>query len=213
MLAFAFWKLASEMREGDTEAFDKWALLGLRMAGDPATPIGPHWLRVAMIDVTALGGVTVLTLVALLAVAFLLLRARYRQALFTALATGGGALVGQALKTLFARARPEIVPHLVEVNSLSFPSGHSMNSAIVYLTLAVLLARGFEERRLRAFVIGVATLLVLMIGFTRVYLGVHFPSDVLAGWSVGAAWALAMGVLANMLQRQRKIEPPESTRG
>ena len=208
-LGFAFWKLASEMAEGDTEAFDRAILTGLRVPGDLATPIGPEWLHTAMVDITALGGVTVLTLVSVLAVAFLLLLGRYRQALLTAVATGGGSIVGKLLKSLFARERPEIVPHLVDVTSLSFPSGHSMNSAIVYLTIAVLLARGLAESRLRAFVIGIAVLLVLTIGFSRVYLGVHFPSDVLAGWSVGAAWALLMGLIASALQRDHKIEQPE----
>lgn len=208
-LTFAFWKLASEMSEGDTEAYDRAILTGLRIPGDPGTPIGPAWLHEAMVDLTALGGVTVLTLVAVLAIAFIFLLGRYRQALLTAVATGGGAMLGALLKDLFARARPEIVPHLVEVTSLSFPSGHSMNSAIVYLTIAVLLSRGLTASRLRAFVIVGAVLLVLIIGFTRVYLGVHYPSDVLAGWSIGAAWALLMGIAASVLQRQHKIEPPE----
>nr|WP_247713925.1 phosphatase PAP2 family protein [Qipengyuania xiamenensis] len=161
-----------------------------------------------MRDLTALGGVTVLTLVAVLAVAFLLTRGRIRQAFYTALATGGGAIFGKILKSLFARERPEVVPHLVEVHSLSFPSGDSMNSAIVYLTLAVMLSRTFEDRRSRIFVIGVAALLVLTIGFTRLYLGVHYPTDVLGGWTVGATWALAMGLIATRLQEDRKMEQP-----
>lgn len=213
MLTFAFWQVASEVAEGDTEAFDRVMLIGLRMPGNIGTSIGPDWIRRAMVDLTALGGVTVLTLVAVLAVGFLLLLRRYRQALLTAAATGGGALLGTLLKDLFARARPEIVPHLVDVTSLSFPSGHAMNSAIVYLTIAVLLDRGLTGRRLRAFVIGAAVLLVLAIGFSRVYLGVHYPSDVLAGWSIGAAWALLMGIAASVLQRDRQIEPPEDAGG
>ena len=88
-----------------------------------------------------------------------------------------------------------------------------MNSAIVYLTLAVLIARSYESRRTRGFVIGVAALLVLMIGMTRVYLGVHFPSDVLAGWTVGAAWALFMGLIATKLQQRNRIEAPEGNSG
>ena len=116
--------------------------------------------------------------------------------------------MGRILKALFARERPEIVPHLVEVHSLSFPSGHSMNSAIVYLTLAVLIARGYEERRTRSFVIGAAALLVLLIGVTRIYLGVHYPSDVLGGWTVGAAWALLTGLIATNLQQRHRIEGP-----
>lgn len=211
VLSFAFLKIAGEMSEGETEAFDKTILIALRTPGDLASPIGPAFLKGSMIDLTALGGVTVLTLVTVLAIAFLLLRHRWRQALLAALATGGGSLLGTLLKSLFARPRPEVVPHLVEVTSLSFPSGHAMNSAIVYLTLAVLIARSFEEGRLRAFVISVAALLVLTIGVTRIYLGVHYPSDVLAGWAVGAAWALLMGLVSNILQRRRKIEQPQPT--
>lgn len=207
-LASGFIKLAGEMMEGETKAFDVAFLEALRVKGDLATPLGPSWLLGSMRDLTALGGVTVLTLVALLAIAFLLMRGRARQALYTALATGGGAVFGKLLKSLFARERPEVVPHLVEVHSLSFPSGHSMNSAIVYLTLAVMLSRSFEERRTRIFVIGVAALLVLTIGFTRLYLGVHYPTDVLGGWTVGATWALAMGLLATRLQESRKMEQP-----
>ena len=164
-----------------------------------------------MRDITALGGVTVLTLVSALAIAFLLTRGRVKQALYTALATGGGAVMGKLLKSLFARPRPEVVPHLVDVHSLSFPSGHSMNSAIVYLTLAVMISRSFDERRARFFTIGTAALLVLVIGFSRLYLGVHYPTDVLGGWTVGASWALAMGLIATQLQERHKIEEPGVT--
>lgn len=212
-LATLFIKLAGEMSEGETAAVDIAILKALRLPGDPAVPVGPSWLLGSMRDLTALGGVTVLTLVSLLAVTFLLVRGRWHQALYTAVATGGGAVIGKLLKSLFARERPEIVPHLVEVHSLSFPSGHSTNSAIVYLTLAVLIARSYESRRTRGFVIGVAALLVLMIGMTRVYLGVHFPSDVLAGWTVGAAWALFMGLIATKLQQRNRIEAPEGNSG
>ena len=203
-----FIKLAGEMLEGDTQAFDIAFLKSLRMPGDLATPVGPTWLLDSMRDITALGGVTVLTLVSALAIAFLLMRGRVKQALYTALATGGGAVMGKLLKSLFARERPEVVPHLVEVTSLSFPSGHSMNSAIVYLTLAVMISRSFDERRARIFTIGSAALLVLAIGFSRLYLGVHYPTDVLGGWTVGASWALAMGLIATRLQERHQIEEP-----
>ncbi|MCH2487175.1 MAG: phosphatase PAP2 family protein [Erythrobacter sp.] len=207
-LAALFLKLAGEMSESETEAVDIAILKALRLPSDPAVPIGPSWLLGSMRDLTALGSVTVLTLVSVLAVAFLLMRGRWHQALYTALATGGGAVMGKVLKTLFARERPEIVPHLVEVHSLSFPSGHSTNSAIVYLTLAVLLARSFEDQRSRLFVIATAALLVLTIGITRVYLGVHYPSDVLGGWTIGAAWALGAGLVAGRLQARQRIEAP-----
>ncbi|MDP4575411.1 phosphatase PAP2 family protein [Qipengyuania sp. G39] len=207
-LVGGFIKLAGEMLEDDTQAFDIAFLKSLRIPGDLATPIGPSWLLDSMRDITALGGVTVLTLVSALAIAFLLMRGRVKQALYTALATGGGAVMGKLLKSLFARERPEVVPHLVEVTSLSFPSGHSMNSAIVYLTLAVMISRSFDERRARIFTIGTAALLVLAIGFSRLYLGVHYPTDVLGGWTVGASWALAMGLIATRLQERHQIEEP-----
>lgn len=204
-----FIKLAGEMQEGETQAFDIAILRALRHADDPAQLIGPAWLKSSVIDITALGGVTVLTLVSILAVAFLMLGKRHHQALFTALATGGGALLGTLLKTMFARPRPEVVPHLVEVTSLSFPSGHSLNSAIIYLTIAVMISRSFDDRASRIFTITVAALLVLAIGTTRLLLGVHYPSDVLGGWTLGAAWALMVGIVAAKLQRSHKIEGPE----
>lgn len=207
-LVGGFINLAGEMLEGDTQAFDVAFLKSLRMNGDLATPHGPSWMLDAMRDITALGGVTVLSMVSALAIAFLLTRGRVKQASYTMLATGGGALMGKLLKTLFARERPEVVPHLVEVTSLSFPSGHSMNSAIIYLTLAVMISRSFDERRARIFTIGTSALLVLAIGFSRLYLGVHYPTDVLGGWTVGASWALAMGLIATRLQERHQIEEP-----
>ena len=207
-LVGGFINLAGEMLEGDTQAFDVAFLKSLRMNGDLATPHGPSWMLDAMRDITALGGVTVLSMVSALAIAFLLTRGRVKQASYTMLATGGGALMGKLLKTLCARERPEVVPHLVEVTSLSFPSGHSMNSAIIYLTLAVMISRSFDERRARIFTIGTSALLVLAIGFSRLYLGVHYPTDVLGGWTVGASWALAMGLIATRLQERHQIEEP-----
>lgn len=203
-----FAAVAGEMVDGDTQAFDIAVLKALRTPGDPAVPIGPHWLKFSMMDITALGGTTVLALIAVLAIAFFIMQRRYHHALFTAVAAGGGALFSSVLKSIFDRPRPDVVPHLVEVSSMSFPSGHSMNSAVIYFTLAVLLARNFEQARLRTFIISVAAILVFAIGFSRVYLGVHYPSDVLAGWTAGAAWAIAVGVIATLLQQRDKIEPP-----
>lgn len=212
-LVAGFVALAGEMQEGETHAFDIAILEALRQPGHPAQLIGPGWLQQAATDITALGGVTVLSLVSVLAVAFLLLRRRWRQAGFTAIATMGGALLGSLLKGLFARPRPEVVPHLVEVTSLSFPSGHSLNSAIIYLTLAVMIARSFKDRTSRVFTVAVAVLLVLAIGCTRVLLGVHYPTDVLGGWTLGAAWALLVGMVADVLQKRNKIEEPTNGQG
>jgi undecaprenyl-diphosphatase len=191
---FAFFRIASEMLEGDTTALDRAILVGLRAPAEPAIPIGPHWLPEAMTNLTALGSMTVLPLVTLAVVFYLMLARRRRTALFLLLATSGGIVLGALLKLAFARPRPALVPHLVDVTSSSFPSGHAADSAIVYLTLAALLARSVPERGPRLYVIAVAILLTLSIGVSRVYLGVHWPSDVVAGWSIGAAWALACSI-------------------
>lgn len=203
----AFLKLASEMREGETLAFDRWLLLALRSNADPSVPIGPDWLRRTMIDLTSLGGTPVLTLITVAAAGYLLVARRAATALFLVLAISGGALTGTMLKLLFARARPELVHHLVEVTNASFPSGHAMNSAVTYLTLGALLARTEKSRAIRAYLIGLAVVLTLMIGSSRVYLGVHWPSDVAAGWCVGGAWAILCSLIARALQRRRTLEP------
>lgn len=202
-----FW-LGSEVLEGDTFALDKAILRVLRSAQDAALPLGPHWLPQSVTDITALGGFTVLTLLTCLVVGFLLASRKPGTALFVALAITSGALLSTALKGLFVRQRPEIVPHLVQVSSTSFPSGHAMNSAMVYLTLAALLARSQEEAKVRVYLIAAAITLTAMIGFSRVYLGVHWPSDVLAGWTFGALWAATCSWTAKALQRHRTIEPP-----
>jgi undecaprenyl-diphosphatase len=188
---FAFFKLASEMSEGDTMALDRAILLGLRSPADSTIPIGPHWLPEAMTDITALGSATVLLLVCAVVIAWLVLQRRARTALFVFAATAGGIALGGLLKLIYARPRPGLVPHLVDVTSSSFPSGHATDSAIVYLTLAALLARTVREPAARLYIIAMAILLTLLIGTSRVYLGVHWPSDVIAGWTIGAAWSLA----------------------
>jgi len=208
IIAFLFLKAASEVMEGDTLAFDRLILEGLRSPADPGQPIGPSWLRGAMIDMTALGGVTVLTLLTLLTTGYLLARRKAGTALFLVFAISGGAIASSLLKMGFARPRPDLVAHLVEVNTTSFPSGHAMNSAITYLTLGVLLARAEKDRHVRIYLLSVAILLTLAIGFSRVYLGVHWPSDVIAGWCVGGIWAILCSLGAKALQRQHQIEQP-----
>ncbi|WP_338501437.1 phosphatase PAP2 family protein [Sphingomonas kaistensis] len=198
-----FW-LGSEVLEGDIFAFDKTVLLSLRLAHDPATPIGPHWLPRIVLDITAIGGVTVLTLITVLVVGFLVVSRSGRTAAFVAAAVASGASASAALKSFFVRPRPEIVPHLIEAASTSFPSGHAMNSAMVYLTLATLIARTQERVAVRLYLVGAAIILTLMVGMTRVFLGVHWPSDVLAGWGIGALWAVLCSLTAKLFQRERK---------
>jgi undecaprenyl-diphosphatase len=206
--AFVFLSLASEVLEGETLAFDRWVLAGLRSATDPSIPIGPVWLRSVMIDVTALGGVFVLSTVTAVAAGYLLAVRKFATAAFLVGAITCGALISTLLKAVFSRPRPELVAHLVEVHSASFPSGHAMNSAITYLTMGVLLARAERDRRVRIYLLTVAIGMTLAIGVSRVFLGVHWPSDVIAGWCVGGVWAILCSLAARGLQRGHTIEPP-----
>ena len=198
--------LASEVVEGDTLAFDRWLISGLRDAANPGEPIGPWWLKKTMIDLTALGGGPFLTMLTLVAAGFLMAARKWGMALFVVLAIAGGGLAGNVLKWIFVRARPDLVPHLVSVDSASFPSAHAMNSAVTFLTLGVLLSRTQKDRRLKAYLLGIAVFLTLIVGFSRVYLGVHWPTDVVAGWAVGAAWAILCSLVAAWLQDRHTIE-------
>lgn len=186
----AFIAIADEVGEDEARWFDESLLLALRTA-DPADPIGPRWLETAVMDVSALGGFAVLALVTLFASGYLLALKKWPDALMLLAATLGGTAISEGLKMGFNRPRPDLVAHIVETTSMSFPSGHAMLSAAAYLTLGALIARTQERRRLRGYILGVAILLTLLIGASRIYLGVHWPTDVLAGWCLGAAWALA----------------------
>ena len=203
---FLLLKIGSEIREGDTRAFDEALLLALRDPSDPARPVGPAWLALATRDITALGGVTLLTLLTLLAAGYLLAARRAATALFLVAAVSGGATMSMLLKPAFSRARPELVAQLIDVHSASFPSGHAMNSAVTYLTLGVLLARAERVPRVKVYLIFAALMLTLLVGLTRVYLGVHWPTDVLAGWVVGGAWAIACWAVAVRLQQRQSTE-------
>jgi undecaprenyl-diphosphatase len=190
-LIWAFLSLGGEMAEGDTLAFDHALLLKLRVPGDPANPIGPPAFEEAMRDITALGGFTVLTLVTVVATLAFLIHRRWAHATVMAGTALAAQLCSSLLKSFYDRPRPDLVPHGVDVYSASFPSGHSMLSAATYLTLAALIASLETKRRSKVLVFGLALILMAAIGFSRVYMGVHWPSDVLAGWCAGAAWALA----------------------
>jgi undecaprenyl-diphosphatase len=189
VLMLLFLTLASEVVEGDTLSMDTRIVQAFRNADDPSKPIGPVWVESALLDLTAMGGPTILTLVVLAVAGFLALQARYRTALFIALTAGTGEVVGFAMKSVFQRARPPAILHLRQVFETSFPSGHAMQSAIVYLTLGTMLMRIVDGRVAKAYCLGLALLLTFLVGVSRVYLGVHYPTDVLAGWIVGLAWA------------------------
>ena len=188
---WAVLKLGGEVREGETAAVDRTILLWFRTPGNLAEPIGPTWLHESARDITALGGFTVLTLVTLGAVAALLAARRRRQALIFGATVVLAQLASAGLKAATDRPRPALVPHLDQVMSSSFPSGHAMMAPAVYFTLVAIVAAGSFARPLRSAMLASAVVLVIAIGVSRVYLGVHWPTDVLAGWTMGSAIALA----------------------
>jgi undecaprenyl-diphosphatase len=205
--AWMFFALANEVTEGETASFDTALLMALRTnPNDLGDPIGPPGFEEMMRDLTALGGVAVLTLLTAGVVSFLLIQGKRHDAILVLVATGGGALLMTVLKDLYGRPRPDLVPHGSYVTSSSFPSGHSMLSAAVYLTLGALIAQSLSQRRLKLFVMGSAILVTVLVGVSRVYLGVHWPTDVLAGWTVGAVWAAACWLVARWLQRHGQME-------
>ena len=211
--AGAFLGLGSEVREGETQAFDVGALRSLRRPEDLTTPIGPAWLSEAARDVTALGGVSVLTGASLAVAGFLLLRRNLRAVVFLGVSLLGGTCLSILLKGFYHRARPSAVPHLTGFDSASFPSGHSLLSAVTYLTLGVVLARLAGDRASRIYFLTVALALTFVVGASRVYLGFHYPTDVLAGWAAGIAWALLCSLVARYLQHRGTVEPPGSVGG
>ena len=187
---------------GETQDFDERVLRALRQTSDPALPIGPAWVRGAALDITALGSAAVLGLVVAAIAGFMLLQGLSRTALFVVVASAGGWLINSLLKEIFQRPRPDIVPHLRDVMTLSFPSGHAMTSAAVYLTLGALLMRVADRRATKIYCMAVAMLLAALVGASRVYLGVHYPTDVLAGWLVGLSWALLCWLLERAIERR-----------
>lgn len=192
----AFMNLAETVREEGPHTLDQRILLAMREAGDKSDPLGPPWVEEMGRDITALGGFTVLTGLTMAALGFMILHRRYRLSLLTLAAVLGGMQASASLKHLFGRPRPDLVPHEVLVTSASFPSGHAMMAAVVYLTLGVLIARTQRRRRVRLYIVTLSLIVAVAVGVSRVYLGVHWPTDVLAGWALGGAWALAFGLLA-----------------
>jgi undecaprenyl-diphosphatase len=214
LFAWAFLAIAGEVFEGETAGFDRAILLALRSPNDLADPLGPSWIEESARDITGLGGYAVLTLVTVAAVFYLVLSGKRHAAVLLAAAVVGGTLLSTGLKLGFERPRPDLVPHAARVYTASFPSGHAMLSAVTYLTLGALLARVQKRRRVKALLLTVAILVTLLVGASRVYLGVHWPSDVIAGWCVGAAWASLCWFVALQLQRQGQVEAPRGeTRG
>ena len=187
----AFAALADEVREGGALGIDRILLLAFRVPGHLDVAAGPEWLRETARDITALGGFTVLTLISVLATIMLLIHRRRAQALVFAGTVLAAQLVSDGLKVWIGRPRPTLVSHLDLVYSNSFPSGHALMTPVVYLSLAGILAAGERRAGEKALLLGSAAALTAAVGISRVYLGVHWPTDVLAGWMLGGAIALA----------------------
>ena len=180
--------------------------MALRTPGNLADPIGPKWVEEMMRDFTALGSTGVLALMVLAVSGFLVMTRKGHAALTVLVAVASGVLLSQTMKWAYARPRPELVPHGAEVYTTSFPSGHAMMSAIVYLTLGALLARAQSGQGPKIYILAVAVILTVLVGVSRVYLGVHWPTDVLAGWALGGLWALACWLAMLWLQAKGQVE-------
>ena len=196
----AFLAIADEVAEGEIRAFDRQLFLLLRDPADPARPLGPLWLQEAALEITALGGYALIVLALGVLTGLLIVTRRYGPALYAVLSVAFGALVSHGFKQYFARPRPNLVDHLDSVHTASFPSGHAMITTVAYLTLAALVIRFFDDLRVRIYVVCVALFIAVLVGLTRIYLGVHWPSDVAAGWALGIAWASLTWLVVAALQ-------------
>lgn len=185
---------------------DERILLSLRDPQDISVGIGGATFQSMVRDVTALGSGTLTGLFAFGLIGYLLLTGRPGAAIFVIAAVIGSWLLNDLLKDFYARERPTIVPHMITANEPSFPSGHTMISATFYPTLAELFGRLVTRRRARFFLMALGIGLAILVGFTRLYLGVHYPTDILAGLCMGFSWALLCGIAARYLQRRHLLK-------
>src|SRR5690606_16437669 len=201
--AYIFLAIADEVSENEIARIDSALLLMFRDPTDSARPLGPGWLVETITEITALGGYPVLVVLVASVLGFLLVVGRYGPALVVFLSIASGTALSQVLKAFYDRPRPDIVDHLVQTHTASFPSGHATMSALVYLTLASLIVRLVDDVAVRIYVILMAVLLTFMVGMSRIYLGVHWPSDVIAGWALGTAWACLSWLAVTALRALR----------
>jgi len=206
-LVLAFALLASEVVEGETQTFDEAMLLLFRSPTDHSVPIGPPWLKEAMRDITALGSTSVLAIVSATVVGFLAVSRLRRTVVMVLASVLLGAALSSALKWGIGRPRPDFIPHDMVVYTASFPSGHTTLSAVVYLTLGGLLCRMQASAAVKIYIMSVAAVLTASVGISRLYLAVHWPTDVIAGWLIGSAWAFICTSVMSWLQRRGEVEP------
>lgn len=199
-----FVELADEVIEGETHTIDETILLVLRNPDDLADPLGPPWVEEVGRDFTALGGMAVVMLVTGVVCLYLAMARRWSMVWMILIVVAGSLLLNQLLKTGFNRPRPDLVPHGMVVYHASFPSGHAMVAASVYLTLGTLLARIQQYRFQAILIMGTAILVTVLVGLSRVYLAVHWPSDVVAGWVAGSVWAMLCWLATWKLRQYRR---------
>jgi len=213
LCSWAFISLSADVMRGQTQSVDERILLALRTNGDPTDPIGSEvWEDIGR-DITALGGYAFLILLLFGVSGYLFLARKREMGWFLIAAVVSGFIMTMTLKSVFQRPRPDVVTHISYVATSSFPSGHSMMSMVVFLTMGALLARISKRRRLKIYCMTVAVVLSLLVGCSRVYVGVHYPTDVLAGWSAGVVWATMACLIASWLERKGVIglhEPVKS---
>jgi undecaprenyl-diphosphatase len=206
---WGFVDIAGGVQAGEAGAVDNTILLAFRTPEDLGKPVGPIWLESVARDVTALGGVALLTFFTLAVCGYLWLERKRAMLWSVVAAVASGLALSLGLKSVFHRPRPSIVPHLAEYSTASFPSGHSLMAAVVYLTLGILLATSLPRRRLKVYVLTIAIALTALVGVSRVFLGVHYPTDVLAGWAAGLTWALICWVVVHWLETRGRIPPAD----
>lgn len=207
VLVLGFGWLAEEVMEGDTARFDLAVITALRTPGDLTDPLGPPWVEEMGRDVTALGSFSFLGFLFAATAGYLLLIRKRGLALLMTAAVLGGTVVSTLLNYGIDRPRPDF-PHTARVFTPGFPSGHATLATITFLTLGALLTRVNADGRVKAYFMALAVFLTVMVGLSRMYLGVHYPSDVIAGWCVGGAWAVLCWTIALWFQRRGEVEQP-----
>jgi undecaprenyl-diphosphatase len=205
-----FLAVTGEVQEGETNPIDKSLLMLFRVPGNPIQPIGPRWVEESARDITALGGFTVLIMISVMAIAILVINGKRLQATIFAITVVTAQAGAEIIKAWVARPRPPPMLHHDLIYSSSFPSGHAMMSPVVYLTLAAFISAGQSRHPVKVMMFGLAVTLVIAIGVSRVYLGVHWPTDVLAGWSLGSAVAIVatLALMVSAVQSGGTSFPP-----
>jgi len=187
----AFQDVADDQNEADGQASDWKILKALRTDGDPKRPLGPDWVKESLTETSALGGLAVLAGATAAVSGGLLIAGKRREAAILAATFAGALALSEGLKNIFKRGRPPAEYRAAEAVNESFPSGHALLSAATFLSLGLIVANAASGTALRAYALACAAAGGAAVGFSRIYLGVHWTNDVLGGWAAGSAWAAA----------------------